>query len=219
MKVGTDSVLLGAWTPSGNESQILDIGTGSGILALMMAQRNQNAEIDAVEIDPDAAELAKLNVQLSPWSDRIEIFNTTIQAFSGVAEHKYSLIICNPPFFTDSLKAPSKARNLARHNDSLPVKDLLESTSNLLSENGKAAFIVPADAYENWRNESAKHHLFPEYLTWVKSSPTHVPHRAMVMFSRKEDNIIPEDEVCIYTSEKIHSQEYREITKDFYLKF
>ena len=106
----------------------------------------QNTEIDAVEIDPDAAILAEQNVQLSPWSDQIHIFNTTIQEFSLKTNHKYSLIICNPPFFTDSLKAPDKARNIARHNDTLPVKDLLSITSKLLTENGKAAFIIPADA-------------------------------------------------------------------------
>jgi len=219
MKVGTDSVLLGGWTQCDNESRILDIGTGSGILALMMAQRNANAEIDAVEIDYDAAELAKSNVQLSPWFDRIRIFNSSLQEYSLENKHTYSLIISNPPFFTNSLKAPDKARNLARHNDSLSVKDLLEYTSELLAEKGKAAFIVPADAYEKWKNEAAKHHLFPKHLTWVKSSPTRVPHRAMVLFSRKKQNAIPEDEICIYASEKIHSQEYLEITRDFYLKF
>ena len=219
MKVGTDSVLLGAWVSCDKESRILDIGAGSGILSLMMAQRNEKTAIDAVEADPDAANLAKLNVKLSPWPDQIHIFSTTIQDFSVKAKQKYSLIICNPPFFTNSLKAPDKARNLARHNDSLPVAELLDCTANLLTENGNAAFIIPADAYENWRNEAAKLHLFPKYLTWVKSSPTHAPHRAMVLFSRKKDNIIQEDDICIYTSEKNHDQEYKEITRDFYLKF
>lgn len=219
MKIGTDAVLLGAWTPCKNENRILDIGTGSGILALMMAQRNANAEIDAVEIDPDAAELAKLNVQLSPWSTRIRIFNASVQEFSSENKLTYTLIVCNPPFFTDSLKAPSKSRNLARHNDSLPVKDLLECTSNLLTENGKASFIVPADAYDNWKIEASKNQLFPSYVTSVKSSPAHSPHRVMITFDRNEKTEIRENEICIYSSEKIQSEEYRAITADFYLKF
>ena len=219
MKIGTDSVLLGAWTPQEYETRILDIGTGSGILALIMAQRNKNTAIDAVEIDTNAATLATLNVQLSPWAEQIHIFNTTIQAFSEVAEHTYSLIICNPPFFTDSLKAPDKARNMARHNDSLSVTELLGCTSKLLTENGKASFIIPVDAYHTWKNEAARHFLFPNHLTLVKSYPSHAPHRVMVMFSRKNQDSISEDEICIYSSEKIHSQEYKEITKDFYLKF
>ncbi len=219
MKVGTDSVLLGAWVLCDKESRILDIGAGSGILSLMMAQRNEKTAIDAVEADPDAADLAKLNVKLSPWPDQIHIFSTTIQEFSVKAKQKYSLIICNPPFFTNSLKAPDKARNLARHNDSLPVDELLDCTSMLLTENGKAAFIIPFDAYENWKIEAAKHHLFPKHLTWVKSSPAHAPHRAIILFSRKKQNVIPKNEICIYSSEKVHSQQYQEITKDFYLKF
>jgi len=219
MKIGTDSVLLGSWTFCCAESRILDIGTGSGILAIMMAQRSQNAQIDAVEIDPEAAELAKLNVQLSPWSDRIQIFNSSIQKFSSETKNSYNLIICNPPFFTDSLKAPDKARNLARHNDTLPIKDLLECTSKLLTEDGKAAFIIPADAYENWKNEASKHQLFPEHLMWVKSSPAHKAHRTMIMFSRKNQNTISEDMLTIYSTEKIHSQEYQKLTSEFYLKF
>jgi len=147
MKIGTDAVLLGAWTPCANESHILDIGTGSGILALMMAQRNYAIPVDAVEIDYDAAMLAHQNFKLSPWTDQICIFNTTIQQFSLLKREKYSLIICNPPFFTESLKAPDKARSIARHNDTLPVDELLSITSKLLIEKGKAEFIIPYSAF------------------------------------------------------------------------
>ncbi len=219
MKVGTDSVLLGAWAVCEKETRILDIGTGSGILALMMAQRNYKTYIDGVEIDPDAAALARLNVQLSPWPDQIQIITTTIQEFSETAQHTYSLIISNPPFFTNSLKAPDKARSAARHNDTLPVTDLLECTSKLLTENGKAAFIIPANDFDNWKSEAAKLNLFPINITLVKSSPTLSPHRAMVMFSRKNQIAISEDEICIYSSINIHSHAYRDLTTDFYLKF
>ncbi len=219
MKVGTDSVLLGAWAPCDNETRILDIGTGSGILALMMAQRNYKTYIDGVEIDPDAAALARLNVQLSPWPDQIQIFETTIQEFSETAQHTYSLIISNPPFFTNSLKAPGKARSTARHNDTLPVTDLLECTSKLLTEDGKAAFIIPANDFDNWKSEAAKLNLFPINITLVKSSPTLSPHRAMIAFARKKTGKHIDNEIYIYSSIKIHSQEYQKITADYYLKF
>jgi len=219
MKIGTDAVLLGAWVPCSSETRILDIGTGSGILALMMAQRNTNSLIDAVEIDSEASIQAELNVHLSPWPGQVHIFNTTIQDFSFANKYNYSLIICNPPFFTDSLKAPDKARNTARHNDTLPVNDLLQCTSNLLTENGKAAFIIPADAYENWKFEAAKQNLYPTHTTWVKSSESHAPHRVMLAFSRSKAVEIIDNEISIYSSKNIYSPEYMELTRDFYLKF
>ena len=219
MKIGTDSVLLGAWAPCGSETRILDIGTGSGILALMMAQRNTNTPIDAVEINHEASTLAELNVHLSPWPGQVHIFNTTIQEFSLANKHNYSLIICDPPFFTDSLKAPDKARNTARHNDTLPVKDLLQCTSNLLTENGNAAFIIPADAYENWKVEAAKRNLYPTHSTCVKSSESHAPHRVMISFSRSKSVEIIDNEICIYSSKNMYTPEYRELIRDFYLKF
>jgi tRNA1Val (adenine37-N6)-methyltransferase len=219
MKIGTDAVLLGAWMPWSNETRILDIGTGSGILALMMAQKNYKIEIDAIEIEPEAAYLARKNVQLSPWSDQIHVFNSSIQDFSVRTNNKYSLIISNPPFFTDSLKATGNARNFARHNDTLPVRDLLEITSKLLTEGGKAAFIIPADAFGNWTIEASDMFLYPAYFTRVKSSQTHSPHRVMVLFTKKYNHEISNNELIIYSSKSIYSTEYRELTKEFYLNF
>ena len=218
MKIGTDAVLLGAWTRCGNETRILDIGTGSGILALMMAQRTK-AIIDAVEIHSDAANLARKNVQLSPWSEQIHIFNSSIQEFSVKTKNKYSLIICNPPFFTDSLKAADKARNTARHNDTLPVKDLLKITSELLIEEGKAAFILPADAFENWITAASNLYLYPAIITKVKSSPNHDPHRVMVVYARDKEPEVIVNELYIYSSKGIYTKEYSELTRDFYLNF
>jgi tRNA1Val (adenine37-N6)-methyltransferase len=219
MKIGTDAVLLGAWTPCENETRILDIGTGSGILALMMAQRNIKTVIDAVEIDPDAASLAHQNIQLSPWPDLIHIFNSSIQKFSTGTENKYSLVISNPPFFTDSLKAPGKARTMARHNDILPVTELLECTSDLLTDNGNAAFIIPADAFEDWKQKAAKLKLYPKNITSVKSSPGHKAHRVLVEFTRNEKPAVIENEMSIYIYRSVYSLEYQQLTKDFYLNF
>ena len=219
MKIGTDAVLLGAWTPWSDETRILDIGTGSGIIALMMAQRNYKTEIDAIEIEPDAADLARKNVQLSPWSEQIRVFNSSIQSFSVETKNKYSLIISNPPFFTDSLKAPSEARNIARHNDTLPVKDLLEITFKLLTEDGKAAFIIPSDALGNWTSKATNLFLYPACITIVKSSQTHSPHRVLVVFTKEYNHEISYNELIIYCSKGIYTTEYRELTKEFYLNF
>lgn len=219
MKIGTDSVLLGAWTPCGKDTRILDIGSGSGILAIMMAQRTNKTEIDAVEIEPEAADLARKNVQLSPWSNRIHVFSSSVQDFSSKANTKYSLVISNPPFFTDSLKTPDKARNVARHNDILPVTDLLKITADLLTESGKAAFIIPSDAYKNWTLEASNRCLYPAYITRVKSSHNHHPHRVMVVFTRDKKTEIIDNELAIYSLKDVYTNEYRELTKEFYLLF
>lgn len=219
MKVGTDAVLLGAWAPCKNETRILDIGTGTGILALMMAQRNHGVQIDAVEINHEASTLAIQNVKLSPWEEYIHIHNISIQEFSITNNYRYSLIISNPPFFTDSLKALDKARNIARHNDTLRVRDLLKITSELLSEKGKAVFIFPADAFENWKAEAFNQSLYFTSITGVKSSPIHKPHRLMIVLSKEENLQISDNVICIYISKKTYSNEYRDLTQEFYLNF
>jgi len=219
MKIGTDAVLLGAWVKCENESRILDIGTGTGILALMMAQRNPIIQVDAVELEEDAARLAEQNINLSPWKERIIVYNTTIQEFAGHKKHRYSLILCNPPFFADSLKSVGKARNLARHNDSLPVTDLLRITSQLLCPHGRASFILPAQSFEYWKLEAEKFTLFPQQLSFVRSTPEHKPHRVLVTFTTNSNSLYPENELSIYTSSRAYSKDYQELTKDFYLHF
>jgi tRNA1Val (adenine37-N6)-methyltransferase len=219
MKIGTDAVLLGAWTRCENETRILDIGTGSGILSLMLAQRISKTFIDALEIDPEAAALAKENAILSPWKNRISVHQTSFQEFAKASHNKYSLIICNPPFFSKSLKASTEARNFARHNDSLPIDELLNGVANLLTSNGKASFIFPHDALEKWKISSEKFSLFPVRITLVKSSPNHPPHRAMVTFTNEKIQEIVEDELCIYAQKGVYSIEYQNLTSAFYLRF
>jgi len=219
MKIGTDAVLMGSWVECINETRILDIGTGSGILALMMAQRNPYTHIDAVELDPAAARLAQQNTDLSPWQNQIRIFNSSIQDFSLKIEHKYSLLICNPPFFTDSLKSPVNARNLARHNDSLPVTDLFSSINKVIAINGKASFIIPAHEFPQWSKIARQYMFFPATIAFVKSTLLHKPHRVLVTFSHSELNDVTIKEIVIYTVDRQYSKEYKDITKDFYLNF
>lgn len=219
MKIGTDAVLLGSWVPCRNESRILDIGTGSGILALMMAQRNAHTPVDAVEINQEAAILAQHNADLSPWADQIHILHSSLQDFIHCNTIKYSLIVCNPPFFANSLKTPDSARNLARHNDTLPIDILLEATVGLLEEQGRAAFIFPFNDFGKWLTEAGKYSLYLAKYTRVRSLANHEPHRVMALFSTEKQTQVTEDELCIYSSKNLYSDEYRLLTKDFYLKF
>jgi len=219
MKIGTDAVMLGSWIDCSSETRILDIGTGTGILALMMAQRNPGVPVDAVELENNAAELARQNVNLSPWQDKITVINTSIQAFAAHNLHKYSLILSNPPFFSSSLKSPGQSRYLARHNDSLPVSDLLRITSELLIREGKAYFIFPADVLDFWKQEALKYDLFPSCIKFIKSTPSHNPHRVLAAFTNVSGFGLQEDELSIYNAERSYSKEYMELTRDFYLHF
>lgn len=219
MKIGTDAVLLGAWAPCSSETRILDIGTGSGILALMMAQRNPGVPVDAVEIDDEAAASAARNAEISPWNGSISVTNSSLQLFAYGKQHAYSLIICNPPFFTNALKAPDRARNTARHNDSLPVNELLFITSQLLNENGRAAFILPAADAGNWLEMAAGCNLHLTHRLLVRSYTDREPHRILLTFCPTRQVTMAENELCIYSDRNTYNNDYKELTRDFYLKF
>lgn len=154
MKVTTDACIQGAWTPiSSHVSRILDIGTGTGLLSLMLAQRtSEDVQIDAVEIDPDAADQANENISHSPWANRIKLIQGDIRNY--VTTYTYDLIICNPPFFRNSLQAPHKGRNIARHDVHLSLEDLHAAICKLLSPNGFASIILPDTAIGIWENIS-----------------------------------------------------------------
>ena len=141
-KVGTDGVLLGAWVSLEEVQRILDVGTGTGVISLMLAQRTpETVTIDAVEIEEDDALQAAENVRQSPWPEKIKVYHKTIQAFSP--GKKYDLIISNPPFFVESWLPPEKKRSQARHTEQLSFEELLESATRLLSANGRLAVILP----------------------------------------------------------------------------
>ena len=160
-KVGTDSMLLGAWTKT-NALRILDIGTGTGILALMMAQNHPSANITAIEPQTDAFDEAVLNFQNSPFRDRILPINTSLQNFSSL--EKFDLIICNPPYFENNYLSDNHARNLARHTHDLPVYELYEHVSNLLTDHGKFNLIIPSDnEYQHLRRAHLEK-LFPQKI-------------------------------------------------------
>jgi tRNA1Val (adenine37-N6)-methyltransferase len=228
MKIGTDSVLLGAWTPIDNNLySILDIGAGTGILSLMLAQRTNAEQIDAIEIDEDAFEQCVENFENSPWSDRLFCFHAGLDEFIEEPEddpsyseltQQYDLIISNPPFYTEDYKTNDSQRDLARFQDALPFEDLIEAASLLLSENGVFAVIIPFKEEEKFIGLAKNFDLYPFKITRVKGTPTTEIKRSLLAFSFISKAIIPIDELTIETARHQYTDDYIALTKDFYLK-
>jgi tRNA1Val (adenine37-N6)-methyltransferase len=219
MKIGTDGVLLGAWTPiQNNPNSILDIGTGTGIIALMLAQRTSANQIDALEIDEEAYEQATDNFENSPWNDRLYCFHAGLDEFVEEPEDEYDLIVSNPPFYTDDYKSATEQRDLARFADAMPFEDLIEAADLLLSENGILSVIIPFKEEENFLALAKEYELFPLKITRVKGTPTTEIKRSLLAFSRNENADFVIDELIIETARHIYTSEYIELTKDFYLK-
>ncbi|MFY9151094.1 MAG: methyltransferase [Prolixibacteraceae bacterium] len=219
MKVGMDGVLIGAWADVSGAKQILDVGTGTGLIALMMAQKNAVARIDAIEIDPDAFLEATANVEHSNWSDRITLKLETFQDFADSATEKYDLIISNPPFFTNGHKAPEENRALARHSDSLPLDELISGASRLLNENGRITLVLPTDGLQEIEKLAEANRLFISRLCRVKPNPQKPDFRILVELANWESKF--QEETLMIEFEKHHdyTPEYKELTKEFYLKF
>ncbi|MDI5895393.1 tRNA1(Val) (adenine(37)-N6)-methyltransferase [Flavobacterium algoritolerans] len=219
MKIGTDGVLLGAWTPiKNNPFSILDIGAGTGIIALMLAQRSNAEQIDALEIDEEAYEQSVDNFENSPWSDRLFCFHAGLDEFVEEPEDEYDLIVSNPPFYTDDYKSENEQRDLARFADAMPFEDLIEAAALLLSENGVFSVIIPFKEEENFLALAAAYELYPLKITHVKGTPTTEIKRSLLAFSRKETIDFTVDELIIETSRHIYTPEYIGLTKAFYQK-
>ncbi len=219
MKIGTDGVLLGAWTPiENNPFSILDIGAGTGVIALMLAQRSNAEQIDALEIDEEAYEQSVDNFENSPWSDRLFCFHAGLDEFVEEPEDEYDLIVSNPPFYTDDYKSENEQRDLARFADAMPFEDLIEAAALLLSENGVFSVIIPFKEEESFLALAVAYELYPLKITRVKGTPTTEIKRSLLAFSRNENAIITAGELIIETSRHQYTTEYIELTKDFYLK-
>jgi tRNA1Val (adenine37-N6)-methyltransferase len=217
MKVGTDGVLLGAWTDFSQAEKVLDIGTGTGLIALMAAQQCE-AEITAVEIEKSAAEQAKRNFENSLWKKRLTIINLSLSDFVQQNNYKYDVIVCNPPFFTNSLKNPNAERSLARHNDSMPFDELLKYSSELLAVKSRLSLILPAEIEFEFLKTAKKNGLFPNKITGVSSNPQMPVKRILIEFSKEK--ISPKKNyISIETCERhSYSDEYINLTREFYLK-
>lgn len=218
MKIGTDGVLLGAWTPLiNNPYNVLDIGAGTGILSLMLAQRSNAEQIDAIEIDEDAYEQCVENFETSPWGDKLFCFHAGLDEFVDEPEDEYDLIISNPPFYTDDYKSDNSSRDLARFEDALPFEELIEAAALLLSDNGIFSVIIPYKEEERFVSMCKELDLFPLKITRVKGTPTSEIKRSLLAFCRMEQTPLI-DELVIEISRHNYTPEYIELTKEFYLK-
>ena len=215
MKVGTDGVLLGVWADVRNCKTILDVGSGSGLIALMAAQRS-NATIDAVEIDKDAYLQSLENISKSGFGERIKIYLVPFSDYSAQTEQKYDLIISNPPYFSRSLPPSDHKRKLARHDTELTLNELISGCSRLLKETGKAAFILPVSAEPDLIEFAEKYNLHILRKTKVKPTPTSNPKRILIELG-KEKSEIEENELVIELERHVYSEKYKLLTRDFYL--
>lgn len=219
MKIGTDSVLLGAWCPIDNHPfSVLDIGAGTGILSLMLAQRTHAEQLDAIEIDENAYEQCVENFEASPWSDRLFCFHAGLDEFVDEPEDEYDIIISNPPFYAENYKTENDARDAARFQEALPFEELVEAASLLLSENGIFAVIIPFKEEERFIELCAEAELFPVKVTRVKGSHTTPIVRSLLAFKRYELSVLEADELVIEINRHEYTDEYINLTKEFYLK-
>ncbi|MFK5891514.1 MAG: methyltransferase [Flavobacteriaceae bacterium] len=218
MKVGTDGVLLGAWVKIKEDViNILDIGSGTGLIALQMAQRSNAELIDAVEIEPQAYEQTVENFEASDWSDRLFCYHSSFQDFADEIEEKYDLIVSNPPFFECDNQIKSKERALARQNTHLSYDDLLRCSAQLLSEKGSCAFIIPYLEEKIFLDLASKNKLYPQRITRVKGNKATATKRSLLQFSFTETR--PKiEELVIELSRHNYTEDYKYLVKDFYLK-
>ena len=214
MKVGTDGVLLGAWA-SGKGLRILDIGTGTGLIALMMAQRFPQSQVTAIDIDTNACQQARENVQASPFFERIRVIESKIQDFK---EGSYDTIVSNPPFFMDSLKNPDAARLTARHTDELPYQDLFISVKRLLTETGEFSAIIPSDYLERFITESCISGFFVSRRYGIRTVPKKAIKRYLLTFTKRQAEKTDYQEVTLMDKEGKRSQWYQKLTDNFYIR-
>jgi tRNA1Val (adenine37-N6)-methyltransferase len=219
MKINTDGVLLGALTEANDPGNILDIGTGTGVIALMLAQRFSSAIIDAVEIDEAASQTAGRNFENSPFSNRLNISPLPIQSFfNKYPEKKYDLIVSNPPFHLNSLESPKAGKSLAKHTDGDFFEDLISGVAKHLTNDGACWLILPLQAAELVNDVAGRNGLYLQKKINIHSFEGSEPHREIVVFGKESKEVI-EDKFVIYNEPKIYSEMYINSLKDFFTIF
>jgi tRNA1Val (adenine37-N6)-methyltransferase len=219
MKVGTDGVLLGAWADVASAKTILDVGTGTGLITLMMAQRSA-AKIVGIEIESKAAEEAENNALNSPWSQRITVINISFQDFVKTNPGSFDLIISNPPFFGNSQKSRCEMLAMAKHNHLLPPSDLISCSSRLLAPEGKFATIIPADSILPVKVLAEKEQLYLLRETAVRPNNLKKPHRYLLEFGKDKIQSLETNFLCIHNDNgNDFTDQYKALTCGFYLNF
>lgn len=218
MKVGTDGVLLGAWASLDmNPDSILDIGSGTGLIALMLAERSTAETIDALEIDEAAYEQCVENFEASPWGDRLFCYHAGLDEFVVEWEDTYDLIVCNPPFYSEDVSSGNFSRDTARQNVALPFEELLNGVSILLSVDGVFSTIIPFKEEDDFLVLAANLGLYPQKITHVKGNPTTSIKRSLLQLGSTQTKV-DIDTLIIELERHKYTAAYRTLTQDFYLK-
>ncbi|WP_428943802.1 tRNA(1)(Val) (adenine(37)-N(6))-methyltransferase TrmN [Pantoea sp. FN060301] len=217
MKVGTDGVLLGAWAPVAGATRVLDIGTGSGLIALMLAQRTgQAVRVDAVELDEQATEQARENAQASPWADRIQIYQGDIRQWSQQCEHRYNLIVSNPPYFVPGVECASPARAAARYTADLTHEILLQCAEELIAEEGFFCVILPEPAGNALVDYALQRGWHLRSRTDISDNESRPPNRVLLALSPHPGEQLL-DRMTIRGPDQRYSEAHCSLTRDFYL--
>ncbi|MGQ1888935.1 tRNA1(Val) (adenine(37)-N6)-methyltransferase [Thermophagus sp. OGC60D27] len=219
MKVGTDGVLTGVWTPIPDHTKsMLDVGAGTGLIALILAQRCCEAQIDAVELDDPSCDDMEANFEASPWANRLSVYRSSFQTFCDTVGKQYDLIVCNPPFFSGGMKNPSARKALARHNHALSHVDLIEGIKKSLRQTGVFSLILPVLDYENFRLEAARRGLYEYRLLKIRPTPSKSVKRVISVWGLQLPRVaLQAEELVIELSRHHYSEEFRTLTRDFYL--
>jgi tRNA1Val (adenine37-N6)-methyltransferase len=219
MKVGTDAVLLGAWAPvNPTTKSILDIGSGSGILALMLAQRCNADLIDGLEIDGEAYEQCVTNFESSPWADRLFCYHASLKAYTNEMDIKYDFIISNPPFYNATYTTNNESRNTARFEAAMPFNELLKSVRKLLSKNGRFCVIIPFKSEKKIVEIGKENTLFSDKILRIRGQKNSIIKRSLLSFCF-EKKPVEINEIYLEEKRHIYSKEFINLTKEFYLKF
>ena len=215
MKVGTDGCLLGGWFNCTGSKRILDIGCGTGLIAIMAAQRC-DAEITGIEIDSKAARQARVNADNSPWGNRIEIINGDLLEYTS--EKHFDTIVSNPPYFINSLKCDNTSRTLARHSDSLNSRTFFKKCSEILSKDGRISIVIPCDIIDEWKDAAMEHNLYPTRTTFIRTTPKKAPKRVLIEFGYGTQKESEENILTLEFAHGEYSDDTKKILSKFYLK-
>lgn len=219
MKVGTDGVLLGAWAPVEGVSRALDIGSGSGLIALMLAQRNLQLVVDAVELDHDAARQAADNFEQSNWPERLRVFNQDIAEFSAQHNYQYDLIVSNPPYFEPAVSCRSEQRYQARYTATLTHESLLEYAKKCLSPQGIFCLVLPYDVGEKVELLAENSGWFTAYKVSVQDKLTTPFHRVLLGFSLYPIEQQRTTLALKKSDNKVYTDDFKQLIRDFYVKY